>query len=330
MGRITVFFAGLIASTSLAAAVAPAASAATVTELAGGPLVLARLGPFHDYQMVVEAATLPTHTVVAVELVRMQGGATQTTAFSFNLRRRALSIGRDAASASLDTGAAMGSFGRIRLTFSCRRRAPGGGSSPCLGSRRARNGRLTGVVDVRTPLGRIRASSLPAKLVTKTLSLPSSASGGLLGAGQPSSGRPNCRQYPHAAVLAVVPTAKPTARHFTLATFFAARQGSGPIALMAAVIRQRPPATETAAIEAAVPRSALVLDGTRSARFDASGIPFLSGRVIFSRAGSLPGCTARAAIGTATGSLRARLDFSGEVPILTSTRTSGAVLIGPA
>lgn len=326
MGRITFFFAGLIASASLAAAVAPAADAANLRELVGGPLVVARLGPFHRYRVVVEAAALPTHTVVGVELVRMKGGASQTTTFTFNVPRRALRIGRDAATASLDTGSAMGSFGRVRLTFSCRRRAP---SSRCLGSRRARSGKLTGVVDVRTELGRIHASSLPARLVTKKLSLPGSASGGILGAGQPSSGRPNCRQYPHAAVLAVVPTAKPT-RNFTLATFVAARQGSGPMALVAEVVRSRPPATETASIEAAVPRSALALDGTRSARFDASDVPFLSGRVTFSRTGSLPGCTARAAIGTAGGSLRARLDFFGTVSPLTTTREAGAILIGPA
>jgi hypothetical protein len=326
MGRITVFFAGLIASTSLAAAAAPAASATTVRELVGGPLVLKTLGPFPGYRVVVEAGTLPTRTFVAVELVRTQGSATQTTASNFKLPRSALGISHNLASASLDTGSAMGSFGRIRLIFTCRRRAPGGAGSPCLGSAHARSGTLTGVVDVRTELGRIQATSLPARLVTKKLSLP----GGILGAGQPSSGRPNCRQYPHAAVLAVVPTAEPNAHDFTLGTFLAARQGSGPIALMVAVIRQRPPATEVAAIEATVPRSALALDGTRTARFDASGIPFLSGRVSFSRTGSLPGCTARAAIGTATGSLHARLDFFGDVPVLRGTRTSGAILIGPA
>jgi hypothetical protein len=329
MGRIAVFFAGLIASTGLAVAAAPAAGAATVRELAGGPLVLTRLGPFHSYRVVVEAAALPTRTVVAVELVRVQGAASQTTDFSFSLRRAALRIGRDAASASLDTGSAMGRFGRIRLTFTCSRRAPGGARSRCLGSRRARSGRLTGMVDVRTKLGRIFASSLPARLVAMNLPLPGSTAGGGIGAGQPSIGRPNCRQYPHAAVLAVVPTAKPTAR-FALGTLLAARQGSGPIVLMAAVTRQRPPATEVGAIQAAVPRSALALDGTRTARFDASGVPFLSGRVTFSRTGSLPGCATRAAVGTVAGSLRARLDFFGTVSLLTATRTAGAILIGPA
>jgi hypothetical protein len=327
MNRFSLFAFAVLASLPLAGSATSTAGAATVRELAGGPLALARLGPFRGYRVVVEAATMPAHAVVAVEFTRTEGTATQTTTFTFNVPRIALRISRDLRSAALDTGSAIGSFGRIRLTFSCRRRAPGGAGSPCLGSTRARSGTLTGAVDFRTRFGRIQTSSLPAKLITQQL--PGSATGGILG-GQPSSGRPNCRQYPHAAVLAVMPGAKATARSFALATFLAARQGSGPIALLAAAIRRRPPATEVAGIEATVPRSALALNGTRAARFDGTGIPFLSGGVGFMRTGSLPGCTARAAVGAASGSLRAHLDFFGTVSLLSATREGGAILIGPA
>jgi hypothetical protein len=317
----------MLAGAASATCVIADANAATYPELSGGPVVAANVGGLPGYRMAVLAAPLGGHAVVALELERVRGSAVQTAIYRFSLPKHALRIGRGLVSATLDTGSGLGRFGRIRMTFSCRRRAARSTRTGCVGSPHARSGTLTGVLDVHTGVGRIRARSLPAKLVTKKMPLPSSGSGASLGAGQPTSA-PNCRQYPHAAVLAVIPTSGKVPRDFALVTFLVARTAAGPAELVLVLARQRPPATETVTLEAGVPRSSLTLSGTRSARFGASGTPFLRGRLSFSGAAPLPGCTHRGAIGTATGSLRARTPF-GTVPILTA-HTPGAVVIAPA
>lgn len=302
------------------------ASAAVVPELDAGPLVLKKLGQFTDYTMAVAAADVNGRAVVAAEFARAQQGAVQTTVYSFSLPVSTVRISRNLDQATLDTRSGMGRFGRIRLTFKCRRRTPSDPRSPCTGSRRARAGTVAGSLDVRTTLGGVAAMSLPARIALKTVS--SAQPGVSPGGATPGIGRPSCGQYPRAAVLAMLPGASP-GRKFALGAFLAARPGSGPMQLLAFLSRHSPPATETVALDASAPRSALTLEGTRAARFRASGIPFLQGSVGFSRAAPLPGCTRRAALGTVRGSLRARFDFFGTVSLLTTSRSAAAILIGP-
>lgn len=327
MKRFILIAAVVLAGAASATSVTAEANAATYPELAGGPVVAANVGGLPGYRIGVLAAPLGGRAVVALELERVRGGAVQTTLYRFSLPKHALRISRNLASATLDTGSGLGRFGRILMTFSCRKRTAGSARTVCMGSPHARTGTLTGVLDVHTGVGRIRARSLPAKLVTKKLPLPSSGSGVNLGTGQPTTA-PNCRQYPHAAVLAVIPTSGKVPRDFALVTFLVARTAKGQGELLLVLARQRPPATEMVTLEAAVPRSSLTLNETRGARFAASGIPFLRGRLSFSGAAPLPGCTRRGAVGTVAGSLRARTPF-GTVPILTA-HTPGAILIAPA
>jgi hypothetical protein len=121
-----------------------------------------------------------------------------------------------------------------------------------------------------------------------------------------------------------------------LGGFLAVRPRSGPIGLFVAVMRDppthpRPLATETVAVQSLAPRSALTLNGTRSARLNVAGAPFVLGRVRFSRSIPVPGCPVRGALGTATGSLRLRSDFFGTLQVLlTNTGKPPAILIGPA
>ena len=177
------------------------------------------------------------------------------------------------------------------------------------------------MLDVRTDFGaRIRLRSLPAKLVLRKAPLTSPAVGT----------SPSCGQYRHSSVLAVGPVATATSHKFGLGGFLAVRAGAGPIRLLVGVIRSRPPAVENAGIESPAPRSALRLTGTQSARVDGSGVPFFRGRLAFSRAAPFPGCPNPAAVGTAAGSLRARFDFFGTVPLLKMGRAAPAILIAPA
>ena len=311
MGRITVLIATLLTGAALADSATAASNPTRVPELAGGPLVLGKLGPFSGYRMQVAAAARPGHSVAAVEFVRTVRGVTQTTAYTFTLAPGALRIGRRLDTATLDTGTGLGRFGRVAMRF----------------TRHGRIGALTGVLDFDTPLGRVRTRSLPAVLAVRKLSNQGSGTGFLTG---PTSSSPNCGQYPHAAVLAVGPVTNTATSRFRLATLVAARPRTGPLALLAAFVGRAGPATEAVALEGAVPRSTLVLHGLGTARFDASGIPFMHGAVSFTRSAPLAGCPRRAAVGAASGSLRARLDFFGAVPLLTATRRGGAILIGPA
>lgn len=311
MGRITVLFAALLASAALADSAVAASNPTGVPELAAGPLVLSKLGPFSGYRMQVVAAARPGHSVVAVEFVRTVRGVTQTTAYTFTLAPGALRIGRRLHTATLDTGTGLGRFGRIAMRF----------------ARRGRTSALTGVLAFDTPLGRVQTRSLPAVLVVRKLPNQGSGTGLLTGA---TSTSPNCGQYPHAAVLALVPAPGAATSRFRIATLIAARPRTGPLALLAAFVRHAGPATVAVGLEGVAARSALTLHGLRTARFDASGIPFMHGDLSFARSAPLAGCTRRAAVGTATGALRVRLDFFGAVPLLTATRRGGAILIGRA
>ena len=316
--RLTLIAAGLLAGAASATSVNAQAKVATFPELAGGPVAAAKLGGLPGYRFAVLAAQLGGHAVVALVFERVHGGAAQTTTYRFSLPLRDLRIGRNFTSATLDTRSGLGRFGRIRMTFRCRRQAARSARRGCTGSPRARGGTMTGVLDVHTAAGRIRGRRLASTLALKKLPLPTPRSGANPGPAQPTTSA-NCRQSLRAAVLAVTPAGGKAARDFALVTFVAARPARGPGELVLVLARQRPPATEIVMLDAVAPRSA---------RLGASGIPFLAGHLSFARTAALPGCRRRGAIGKATGSLRAATLF-GTVPIL-PTRPSPAILIAPA
>jgi hypothetical protein len=291
----------LLATLILGAAASPVAEGATELKLTGGPVSLGRLAPFPGYQMIVVASPHQHKTSVAVELLRTAGGGVQEQIYGFELAPGALRVNHDLAAATLDTGSALGRFGRIRMTFSRSHHS------------------LTGVFDLRTDVGiSLRERSLPAKLAFARVPQPSHVPGVDIGDGKPSVGSPgSCTQDPGTNALTLIGA--------TGIGFAAGRPPSGPTILAAWVQRRRAPAQEFAVIESPGPRSALSFKGLKTARIDAANVPFLSGRLDFSRTGSIPGC--HGAFGTATGSLRARFDFFGTVPAVTTRRAPGALLI---
>jgi hypothetical protein len=293
----------LLATLILGAAASPAAEGARELKLTGGPVSLGRLAPFPGYQMIVVASPHQNTTSVGVELLRTERGGIQEQIYSFELARGALRVSHDLAAATLDTGSGLGRFGRIRMTYSRGHHT------------------LAGVFDLRTDVGvRLRERSLPAKLAYRPVPKPTRHPGVNIGDGKPTVGSTgSCNQDPGTAALTLIGS--------TGVGFAAGRPPSGPAILAAWVQRRRVPAQEFAVIESPGPRSALSFDGLKTARIDAAHVPFLSGQLDFSHTGSIPGCPGTGAIGTATGSLRARFDFFGTVRALTTSRAPGALLI---
>jgi hypothetical protein len=325
--RLTVITAAIVAGASVAGLATAGASAATFPVLAGGPVTLHEPGRLAGYRMVVETTKVNDKAVVAIEFVREGGSANQAAVFVFRLPEGALRIRRDLTRASLDTRSGLGRFGRIRMRFSCRRRAP---RPQCQGSPRGRAGTLTGLLNVRTHAGvRVHLRSLPAKLVLKRLASTSTSPSVSLGTGLPTIGRPSCGRYPHASLLAVAPNALPTGANFTLAGLVAARQRRGPMAVLVAMVRRRRPATEITALDLSAPRAALTLSGTSTARFGGPRVPLLRGRLRFTRTLAFPGCP-RGSLGTVTGSLRLRSGFFGPLRVLKPSDRNLAILLGPA
>ena len=283
-------------------------------------------GRFAGYQMAVEATKVSGRAVVAVEFARGRGSANQAAVFVFQLPQSALRIRRDLTRATLDTRSGLGRFGRIRMRFSCRRRAL---RHRCHGSSRGRVGTLTGRLDVRTHVGvRVRVHSLSARLVLKRVARTSTSPGVSFGTGLPTIGRPSCGQYPHASLLAVAPNSLPTGRNFTLAGLVTARQRRGPMTVLLAMARQRRPATEISALALSAPRAALSLMGTKAAQFGGPRVPLLRGRIRFTRTLPFPGCP-RGSLGTVTGSMRLTSGFFGPLRVFIPSGRHLAILLGP-
>jgi hypothetical protein len=303
MARLPVAAASLLTGLILGAAGSPAAQGAKELKLTGGPVALGRLAPFPGYQMIVVASLHQNRTSVGVELLRTRGGGIQEQIYGFELPLSALRVRHDLAAATLDTGSALGRFGRIRMTFSRSHHT------------------LTGVFDLRTDVGvSLRERSLPGKLAYAAVPQPTRHPGVNIGDGKPTVGSTgSCTQDPGTAALTLI--------RRTGVGFAAGRPPSGPAILAAWVQRRRAPAQEFAVIESPAARSALSFKGLKTARINAAHVPFLSGQLNFSRTGSIPGCPGTGAIGTATGSLRAHFDFFGTVPALTTRRAPGALLI---
>jgi hypothetical protein len=313
--RLTITIAVLAAGAMSAAA--PSAHAATELKLTGGPVSLGRRAPFPGYRMIFAVERQPHRTVLAVELVRTAGGGAQEQFYSFPLAPGALRVRSGLGEATLDTGSALGRFGRIRMTFACLRAGRGSAdhrarlAATCIGTPRHRTGTLTGRFDLRSDVGvKVRERSLPATLA-------------FTGKGGPADVKPPTATCPRHRG----PTALTFSRGPGLIEFVAGRQRSGPPVLAAIVLRRRPPASELAVIESPAPRRALTTIGLRSASVSAARVPFLEGRLEFTRTGPLPGCAGRGATGTVSGSLRARFDFFGTIPALTAPSSQGASLI---